>query len=386
MLGIALTAGCSPSAPPPVEAPESSLRAPAPSSPPVRKIPAEWQSRLPPVLPAEAERTLRLADSALENGQLERGNGPGPGALELYLAVIHVEPDNELAQQGISASMEALFERGRIAMRSGDIALAEHIESIARSVQPDHRDLADYRLYLAQARADRLAEQQMRRQLAKAWARAQAEDFKSADQWLLAAEKTVPGSVETRVMGLRVIEWRETRTDALLAQANRAVDHLQLDRAARLLAHVAGVAAQPARVDLLRGRIDIARHYGPFQPKQVFSERLSADARAPEMIVVPFGSFKMGAGEQDAEPPPSELPQHLVTFVRGFAIARNEVTVGDFRRFIVATRYRTVATRSGASTVYDIKGGVFGEHAGVDWRLDHFGRVAAPELPVVHVA
>jgi formylglycine-generating enzyme required for sulfatase activity len=385
MLGLAMLSACAPSAPPPAVAPQAA-QAPAPSSPPVRKVPMEWQSRLPSLLPADVAKTLRMADAALENGQLERGNGPGPGALELYLSVIRLEPDNEQAQQGVRASMEALFERGRIAMRSGDIALAEHVEAIARSVQPDHRDLPGYRQYLAQARAEELAEQQMHGQLAKAWARAQAEDFKAADRWLIAAEKSVPGSVEPRVLGMRIVELREARTDALLAQGNRAVDRLQLDRADRLLAHVAAIAAQPTRIEQLRERIHIARHYGPFLPKQVFADRLPDDARAPEMIVVPYGRFSMGAGDQDAGQQASERPRHPVAFLRGFAIARNEVTVGDFRRFIAATGYRTLATRTGGSTVYDVKGGVFSEHAGVDWRYDHFGRVAAPELPVVHVA
>ena len=242
MLGLALLAACAPSGPSPVATPAPVVTAPKASSAPVRKVPVEWRSRLPEVKPADIEKTLSSADAALANEQLERGNTPGPGALELYLAVIQFEPDNEQAQQGVRASMEALFERGRIAMRSGDIALAEHIESIARSVQPDHRDLPDYRNYLAQARAARLAELQMRQQLAKAWARARAEDFKAADQWLLTAEKSAPDSVAPKVLGLRIIELRQARTDALLAQGNAAVARMQLDRADRLLAHVANVA------------------------------------------------------------------------------------------------------------------------------------------------
>jgi len=67
-------------------------------------------------------------------------------------------------------------------------------------------------------------------------------------------------------------------------------------------------------------------------------------------------------------------------------VSRNEVTVGDFRKFIEATRYRTRATREGHSSVYDEKGGVFSEHEGVDWERDHVGRVASASLPVVHVA
>jgi formylglycine-generating enzyme required for sulfatase activity len=94
----------------------------------------------------------------------------------------------------------------------------------------------------------------------------------------------------------------------------------------------------------------------------------------------------MGSDEDDASGVAAERPFHAVAFARGFAISRNEVTVGDFRRFVEATGHVTHATRMGHSTVYDEKGGVFSEHPGVDWRRDHVGRVASPGLPVVHVA
>ena len=222
--------------------------------------------------------------------------------------------------------------------------------------------------------------------LAKAWAAARAENFQAADKFLLAAEKLSPESADARVLNLRIIELRQARTDALLAQGNAAVSQLQLDRADRLLAHVARIAAQPAQVDLLRERIHLARHYGPFKPGQIFSERLAIGALAPEMVVVPYGRFSMGSADADSHLQASEQPRHEVVFARGFAIARNEITVADFRRFIIASKYLTLATRLGQSTVYDVKGAVFTEHTGVDWRYDHFGRAAPPELPVVHIA
>ena len=222
--------------------------------------------------------------------------------------------------------------------------------------------------------------------LAKAWAAARGENFAAADKFLLVAEKISPESADARVLELRIIELRQARTDALLAQGDAAVTRMQLDRADRLLAHVARIAAQPTRVDLLRERIHLARHYGPFKPGQIFSERLAVGVLAPEMVVVPYGRFSMGSADTDSQLLANEQPRHEVIFARGFAIARNEITVGDFRRFVISSKYRTLATRLGQSTVYDVKGGVFTEHAGVDWRYDHFGRVAPPELPVVHIA
>jgi formylglycine-generating enzyme required for sulfatase activity len=215
---------------------------------------------------------------------------------------------------------------------------------------------------------------------------ARDDDFLAADRRLQDSERFLPGSPQGRVLGMRIVELRQARTRDLLERGNAAVDRLRLDRADELLAQVAKIAAQPFAVDALRERIDLARHYGPFKPGQHFIDKLASGGLAPEMVVVRYGRFDMGAIEDDPERQDSELPAHPVEFKRGFAIARNEVTVGDFRRFVQATGYRTLATRAGHSTVYDEKGGVFSEHEDVDWQRDHVGRVAAPNLPVVHLS
>ncbi|MEO8160424.1 MAG: formylglycine-generating enzyme family protein [Arenimonas sp.] len=371
---------------------------------------------------------MRRADAALARGQLERAGSPGPGALELYLAVLDVEPAQARAQAGVQSALEALLERGRLAMRAGRVDEAERIEGIVLAIQPAHPDFADYRARLAGARAADAAlargERAMRAGevtlpagtsaldhlrhagdafadfapiaaarrrwnevlLQRAWRAAQKEDFAAAESWLLESQRLAPGSAEARVERLRILEWRQARTEAVFAAGNAAVDALRLDEAELALVHATRIAAQPAAVADLRSRIHLARHYGPFQPGQVFSEKLAAGGKAPEMVVVPYGSFGMGSADADPQHQGNELPAHRVVFLRGFAIARNETTVAEFGRFIAATRYQTVATRLGHSTVYDEKGGAFAEHEGVDWRRDHVGRIASPALPVVHIA
>ncbi len=393
------------------------------------QVPAAWQSRIPVIAPPATAATLRQADGALARGQLEQGNGPGPGALELYLAVLAIAPDDANAQRGVRSTLEALLERGRLAMRGGDLAAALRIDGIAAAVLPAHPDLAAYRSYLAAAglaaaeveRANaagrrlrllqaedsvashlQLAERAVPdfqpaiaararwngQLLARAWAAAGREDFRAADGMLLQSQALAPGDASARVLGIRVVELRQARTDAVLAEGNAAVDALDLDRADRVAVHAAAISAQPARVQDLRERIHLARHYGPFKPRQVFSERLAIGGVGPEMVVVAYGSFTMGvdpdAGDPDAQA--NESPAHMVAFKRGFAIGRSEVTVGEFGRFVEATGYRSQATIAGHSSVYDERGGVFSEHEGVDWRRDHVGRIASPSLPVVHVA
>ena len=187
-------------------------------------------------------------------------------------------------------------------------------------------------------------------------------------------------------MAARIVELRQARTERLLAQGHAAVDALDLELAAGRLAEAERVSLQARGLDALNERIALARHYGRFRPGQVFREPLAAGGEGPEMVVLPHGAFSMGSPEGEAGRQESEGPRHEVAFGRGLAMGRSETTVGEFSQFAQATRYRSLATRRGRSTVYDERGGAMSEYAGVDWRSDHAGNPAAPALPVVHVA
>ncbi len=387
-----------------------------------------WREKVPKLSASEFAATLRSADQALIDGQLDHEDAGRPGALELYLAVLAVAPDNLSARAGLQASLDALIERGRIALRAGRFRDAERIVRIATNLLPAHPDLKGFRAHLAAAReaaqwvekADSAAhrghytepfessaldyfqraqaaypdfeparDQRRRwnlRLLQVAAKAANSDDFSSAEQRLLESAHFLPDSDEARVLGIRVVEQRQARTRDLLERGNAAVDRLRLDRAEQLRAQAQKIAAQPYGVQALAARIDLARHYGPFKPGQDFSDKLASGGAGPELVVVRHGRFTMGAIEEDVSRKDSELPAHPVEFKRGFAIARNEVTVAEYRRFVQATGYRSLATRAGHSTVYDEKGGVFSEHENVDWQNDHVGRVADPQLPVVHLA
>jgi formylglycine-generating enzyme required for sulfatase activity len=55
----------------------------------------------------------------------------------------------------------------------------------------------------------------------------------------------------------------------------------------------------------------------------------------------------MGSSAADADVEEDEKPQHRVRITRPFYLGTTEVTVGQFRRFIDANRYRTEAERKG---------------------------------------
>ncbi len=59
----------------------------------------------------------------------------------------------------------------------------------------------------------------------------------------------------------------------------------------------------------------------------------------PEMAVIPPGSFLMGSPPDEADREENEGPQREVTIAQSFALARTEVTVGQYAAFVNATGY-----------------------------------------------
>ncbi|NCW56164.1 MAG: formylglycine-generating enzyme family protein, partial [Gammaproteobacteria bacterium] len=106
-------------------------------------------------------------------------------------------------------------------------------------------------------------------------------------------------------------------------------------------------------------------------------------ADCPELVVVPRGRFMMGS--DDGEVGRSEGPIHEVA-IRAFALARTEVTVADFRKFVAATGYQVASgCRVQASTI--VKGERVGweERSDAGWQAPGFIAPLTEDMPVVCV-
>lgn len=57
----------------------------------------------------------------------------------------------------------------------------------------------------------------------------------------------------------------------------------------------------------------------------------------PEMVVLPAGSYVMGAPDDEVGRQPDEGPLHTVTFAKPFAMSRYQVTAGELDAYIKAT-------------------------------------------------
>lgn len=405
----------------------------------------EWRPVLPELVATGLDKALAEAQRLEQAGSLIGGHLPGeplplvvapdaelpapaPGALETYLAILAVQPEHAEARQGVERIAGLLLARGRAALLAGRLREAEGVERVLARAVPQEAALVGYRESLEQAgkaqAAVRLAEARARagrilrpegggavaayrealaafpdylpardglarlqgERLILALEAAQRDDYVESERYLAEAARILPDSNALQDLSARIVELRQERAEQLLAQGHAAVDALDLGLAERRLAEAGRASVQARGLEALSERIALARHYGRFRPGEVFREPLAAGGEGPEMVVLPHGRFRMGSAEEEPHHQASEAPRHEIRFERGFAIGRNEVTVAEFRRFVEASGYRPTATRRGRSLVYDERGGVMAEREGVDWRHDHAGRPAAPELPVVHVA
>jgi len=92
------------------------------------------------------------------------------------------------------------------------------------------------------------------------------------------------------------------------------------------------------------------------------------------MVVIEAGRFSMGSTEGEEGRFDNEGPQHPVSVVKPFALARCETTVGEFRRFVEETGYETDAERGGGC--YALKADGFGweQRADASWSSPRFAQ------------
>lgn len=385
----------------------------------------------PDALPATRER----AAAALRSGRLYEDAG---SAIPLYLAVLELAPGDAEANAGLQQALRALIRTGDEAIAAaGDeidaLRSARRIAAVARSTRPDDNAV---RAYLARVDAlDRLwelnreGERELRAGrydeidgalprfrealrlrpgqaramqglaavesglIRRAEAQAERGDFAAAQRWLARAARVRPQAAGTpiptipdarvRIEGVRRARMARLRDEGLLALQQPGGIAAARVRLAQILRIAEPGDAAPAE---LRQRIELVTRYGLFRPGQRFTDALAGGGRSPELVVVPHGGFRMGAGKTEVDASDSERPDHYVRFDRGFAMSRNEVTVDDFRRFVSASGYRSRAARRGHSLVYDERSGNFVRRSGVDWQSDYVGARAAQSLPVLHVS
>ena len=98
----------------------------------------------------------------------------------------------------------------------------------------------------------------------------------------------------------------------------------------------------------------------------------------PEMVVIPAGNFDMGSPASEIGRDADEGPVHRVR-VQSFALARTEVTLGEFRAFVRDTGYRTDAEKNAGNAqgcyAWEAADGKWDWRAGRYWEQPGFEQV-----------
>ena len=107
-----------------------------------------------------------------------------------------------------------------------------------------------------------------------------------------------------------------------------------------------------------------------FPPGKVFRDSLQAGGYAPEMVVIKAGRFQMGDIQGGGDS--NEKPVHWVN-IEKFAMGKYEVTVGDFRKFVNASGYKTEAEKGDGCYAHSNSGG-WNKRRDANWRNPYFSQ------------
>jgi formylglycine-generating enzyme required for sulfatase activity len=102
-----------------------------------------------------------------------------------------------------------------------------------------------------------------------------------------------------------------------------------------------------------------------------------------DLVSIPAGEFYMGSEEDDKYALDIEKPRHQVTISKPFYLGKYKVTVGQFKRFVEATGYRTEAEKAGDMHTVRLCPTRYARHAG----LAILGLTASPnglDKPLLH--
>ncbi|MBS0556907.1 MAG: SUMF1/EgtB/PvdO family nonheme iron enzyme [Proteobacteria bacterium] len=383
---------------------------------------------VPAVPPPKAiAALLKKAAKAFDDGHLTTPKDAN--ALALYQQVLAADKDNASARAGVEKIHKSLLQQIGEALDRGDerdtarlvgelaqvpdagddvAALQARLKTL-RQVMPlltraadllqqgkatapaDGNALGVYRQVLKLDPGNKLAVQGLiqvqQGYLDRALAAAAQDDFNGADKILADASAVSPGSQELLDTRSRIEGIRRDRAANTLSQANSALDSGNPDLAETLAKKALALSPDLSGIDEFNRRLRNARLYASYSPGQVIADKfLDRHGSAPSLVVIPTGSFLMGAAANESGARANEEPQRRVAIDTGFALGRDDVSVGQFRLFIDDSGYATDAEKAGASSVYDENTGRMIDRRGITWRNDYLGDVAAADLPVIHVS
>ena len=355
---------------------EAALAGTEQTPPPVNEA-IEQPAPKEPAAPAEEDEVTRLLAAAEANLAARRLTSPAwNNAWDNYQRVLELVPAHPDAVQGMEQVIESYMALFGTAVEQEAFDKAADYLAKVRELHPDSPVLeaGEGRLAAArQARADRLAEQERRRQAEEA-ARQAEEAARQAElerqriaqaieaHWaafetaLQAKDLNEAAGILSRIQGL------DPETTGLIEGQQRLAALEQQQIAHAIKEHWAAfeAALQAEDLDEATGILTQVRDLSPDEPGLAAGERRLKVGRqkllerqrqaalerefAGEMVAIPGGTFRMG--DLSGEDRRNERPVHSVT-VPAFEMGKHEVTYAQWHACTADGGCRVIPNRSG---------------------------------------
>ncbi len=247
---------------------------------------------------------------------------------------------------------------------------AVHVLISAMRVDPTYQPLLDLKirtLRLIQTQALRAA-----REL----------DFSIADNHIKIMNELDDNHVITTSTITDIETQKQSRFTYLDQQFYSAINDLNLNRAIDMIDELTELEIATSLLSGYQALLTKTQTYGAHEIGDEFNDILNIGGTGPTMVVMPSGNFYMGS-ETAAK---HQRPRHLVQLNYGFAVAKYEITVREFKKFIESTNYQTTAEQNNKAKIYDGGTGRFKDKYNINWRHDYLGKLADANLPVIHVS
>jgi len=247
-----------------------------------------------------ADDLVQRAQQALSAGRFTGKDGAGP----LYQQMLAADPDNAVAQHGLDQVGAGLAAQARAALAHGDATTAAATIDQIAALLPSYGDLPALRAALAQAQHQddgALLEAISQGQQALRDGRIAGAGDDTALARFQAALKLDPGNVQARA-GLGQV------AQALVVQANAALDADDTDQASRLLDQAEALAPKSADLAAARARLSTkvaqANPSATAQPTQPTPTQPAPAQPSPTVVAPPRPAPE---AEEPPPPPPPEL-------------------------------------------------------------------------------
>ncbi len=270
-------------------------------------------------------RFFREVDAAIQRRDLDTADSKIAAALELFPNTsAELEPERKRLTS-------FLLDYGRAELKKGSIEAAARAAKMVERIDPNNAALAALKSEIA-PELERLVEQPLRLiEIAPIDRRSSLSKYLAGPSQRVLRQATEPGLISDAVTRIlekikRTIEGRD-RAIGLLKSAYEALARKDCDTAKRLTSQAEEADNGAADYVALRREID--------------KTCVIQDCQGcPELVVIPPGTFVMGSPEREPDRFKEDGPQRRITVSKAFALAKTEVTVGQFKSFVSDADYK----------------------------------------------